>query len=125
MALDIDPLVPGNSLSIVSRLLLKGLDDWVAFWQVEGAVRLFIGLRSVDAHRDGTMIVFRELLTQGWFRPGDLRKGMGFVPWNTTLEEVIAEADKRWPDGGRLTYVCWLELTDAGRQEAQRLRDSL
>jgi hypothetical protein len=75
-----------------------------------------------------TLAAIRDLVEPGWAIAGDAvqdTKGYAIVnSWKLTPSEAIARVAKEWGELERhlgLGDVVWLELTNAGRAEAQRM----
>lgn len=106
------------------ELLIRGLDDWIQAAEVASVVRTTGHTTSADAVRDRSLELIRRMLHDDLFVVGDVKAGVGFVPWTATPDVALQRIESEWralPDGPDLGEVCWLNLTPKGRTRADEL----
>jgi hypothetical protein len=118
---------------LITSLLLQGLDDQLQLWWLIGEIAIdYLGLSPADQDAQAvmgpTLEVIGELLEPGYFLAGDavLDEDGAYYrirPWGWDTPATIKRIEKEWrelPEPPTLGDVVWLELTDAGREEALR-----
>jgi hypothetical protein len=117
---------------LVTSLLLQGLDDELQFCWIIGEVAIdYLGLSPAEeddqAVMGPTLEVIGELLEPGYFVAGDALlhddDTYSISPGELDTSAAIKRIEKEWrelPEAPSLGDVVWLEITDAGRAEAQR-----
>jgi hypothetical protein len=119
-----------TNLDLREELLDLGLDDILQLSEIVSVVARYVGIGRHDepAIIAPTLAAIRDLVEPGWAIAGDAvqdTEGYAVINgWALTPSEVIARIEKDWgelekPPG--LGAVVWLELTNAGRAEAQRM----
>lgn len=114
---------------IRNALLLYGLDDMLQLWWIAGTVHSLTGIpRDTPELIDPTLNAIRDLLEAGYAYVGDAvqdEKGLASVrAWDLSPKEAEAKIRERWSELDQplnIGDVAWLELTETGRQEAERL----
>ena len=112
-----------NTDAMVDELVVTGADDWVMACDVAWVAKSMGNAQSSDAIRELSVILIRELLERGLMTIGDVTES-GFRAWNVTWQEAVDRVQKEWqmlPREPSLGDVCWLELTEKGRSQAQAL----
>jgi hypothetical protein len=117
---------------IKDELLDRGLDDMLQLSEVAGVVRRHrdIALTDESTVVSPTLEVIRELLESDYVIAGSVVKdGEGLLvvqSWGLGPSETTKRIEKEWRELGHpvtLGDVVWLELTDAGRDEARKGRE--
>lgn len=111
------------------ELLDRGLDDMLMLSEMAGVAARNLG-EPLDAWgRSATLISIGSLLESEYAIVGEVVKGhdglLAVQSWNLAPTDAVQRIDAEWRAIGHLDglgQVCWLELTDAGRAEAKRLR---
>jgi hypothetical protein len=118
--------------AIKDELLDRGLDDMLQLSEIAGVVRRHrdIALTDESAVVSPTIEVIHDLLASGYAVAGEVvkdREGLLMVrSWDLGPSETTTRIEKLW---GALEHpitlgdVVWLELTDAGRDEARAVRN--
>jgi hypothetical protein len=111
------------------NLLIEGLQDSLHFSEVHQQFRSRGNAqRPPNEVQQLTLSMIRELVGEGLFVLGTIegpKRSPYFVPWDLPLDEAMAKIedayvnhfDDRW---GWVT-VCWLDLTDRGKELALEL----
>jgi hypothetical protein len=101
---------------LIKEILICGLDDWLYLAEVASMVQCSIlGPVRTIAVMEPSLRLIEQLLHNGLIQVGDLPEAQGssFRPWNMrslALEKPIS-----------LGEICWLSLTEKGKQEAKRI----
>jgi hypothetical protein len=108
----------------VDLVLIAGLSDWIQGCEVQHAVDESDpeGLIDEEGRRRATVETIREMVSAGFAEVGDVT-AQGFAPWQLSLDDAIREIERRWAamDFRKLTLgdLCWLRLTENGKQLAE------
>lgn len=107
-------------------VLMDGLDDWVQFYRVHRLVYLANPDATVADVQAEALKTVADLANAGLYQIGTVGlSDTGFVPWDIPLAEAIerirAEYVGRFDENGVWDYVCWINLTDKGKQVAESL----
>jgi hypothetical protein len=108
----------------IEDILVRGLDDWIQAAEVASVSRATGGAQSDEASRDLSLKLIRKLLEDGLAEPGMVDEQAGFLPWRVPVDAAMQKIEGGWvtkPAGPELGEICWLNLTESGRAEAQRL----
>jgi hypothetical protein len=114
--------------ALCNELLDRGLSDMLQLSEMASVARRHLGGSPSEAQvMQATTEVVGELVGSGYAIVGDVIKDEGLLcvrSWALGAAETIERIEDEWRALGRppnLGDVCWLELTDAGRAEAQAL----
>lgn len=114
---------------IKNELLDRGLNDLLWLGLVIQVTGRHAGASVTDrAVIKPTLKVISEMLKSGHIIAGQIARGSDDVlyvrSWDLTPEDAVARIREEWsaleslPTPGQ---IAWFELTDAGREEAQRI----
>jgi hypothetical protein len=110
----------------VKRLLVVGLDDWVAANEFIAEVEDDSAVADADI-RSVAMEDMRVVVCLRLFEPGDYGGG-GFTPWNVPVHTALDRIEARWRDLGRdpISHgeVASFNLTPEGARVAESLLES-
>jgi len=114
---------------IEAALLLEGLDDMLHLGWMERTTRVVTGRDRQDSEvLNLTLEAIYHLLKVGYAGVGntvrDERGMLSVAYWDSSPDAVIAEIRNRLEateDPANREFIAWLELTDKGREEAERL----
>jgi hypothetical protein len=113
-----------SETNLVKELLIRGLDDWLYLAEVDAIATKYFSELSRDAVIAVTLRLIDALSRDGLFEVGDVLKDRGFVPWHLSLEDGLAQIRAKWLSLERPLWpgdVCWLSLTQKGKEEAKRI----
>ena len=103
----------------VADLLVRGLDDWIdaaeIAWvaQSDGQAETSSGILRL------TLRTIHALLEDGLVEVGMVTREDGFIPWELSSADAVERIEEEWrtkPTGPNLGEVCWLNLTEKGRE---------
>lgn len=113
------------SIAMRNELLLRGLSDMLQLDEIASVARRRLGGTAGEPDvMQATTETIGELMNAGYAIVGDVAKNGGRLcvrPWGLNTEETVKRIEDDWRGLGRppnIGEVCWLELTDAGRDEA-------
>jgi len=111
---------------IVKELLDRGLSDMLQLGEMAWVARRDLGGSPDEADViRATTEAIGELLSSGYAIVGDVVKDeepLCVRSWKLSATDTVKRIGDEWRALGRhpnLGEVCWLELTDTGRAEAQ------
>lgn len=114
--------------SLRNELLNRGLSDMLQLDEMASVARRHLGGSPSEAEvMQATTEVVGELVGSGYAIVGDVVKDEGLLcvrSWELSTADTVKRIEDEWRALGRmpnLGEVCWLELTDAGRSEAQAI----
>ena len=97
-----------------SEVLVAGLDDYVALWEI-----------AFDAERNAALETVSELLEEGLAVAGTPTPDGGFEVADESPQETVRRVGREWDELGRAPDVgessVWLELTAEGEKLAREL----
>ena len=105
------------------EILIRGLDDWIQAAEVASVARTVGGAKTNDEVRALSLSVVRDLLQHELMEPGTV-EGRTFTPWSVSVRNAMLRIEAEWPSSKEspgLGEICWLNLTDRGVREAQKL----
>jgi hypothetical protein len=109
-----------------NEVLDRGLSDMLQLSEMASVARRHLGgSPSEAAVVRATTELIGDLLGSGYAIVGDVEKDEGLLcvrSWELSTADTVKRIEGEWRALGRppnLGEVCWLELTDAGRAEAQ------
>lgn len=113
---------------IRSELLNRGLSDMLQLGEMAWVARRDLGESSSEPDiMQATIKAIGELLSCDYAIVGDVMRDEGLLcvrSWGLSAAETIKRIEEEWRALGHmpnLGEVCWLELTDPGREEARAL----
>jgi hypothetical protein len=105
----------GLGLDAIGKPLDLNAVDWHVRQQNPSA--------SPSEVQNETLAVIRSLVSEAWFRLGDVSKDGQFVAWTDSLDHSMEKIShvyvRHYDDPERWMYAAWLELTDKGEQFAR------
>lgn len=115
-------------LALRNELLDRGLSDMLQLGEIAWVARRHLGdpPNETEVMRATTEAI-DELLNSGFAIVGDVVKDERLLcvqSWGLSVPEAIKRIEDEWRALGgmpNLGEVCWLELTDAGREEGRSL----
>jgi hypothetical protein len=113
-----------SETDLVKELLIRGLDDWLYFAEVDAIATKYLSELPNDAVKAATLRLIEGLSRDGLVEIGNVLKDRGFVPWHLSSEDSIALIRTKWLSLEHPLWpgdVCWLSLTEKGKQEAKRI----
>jgi hypothetical protein len=110
-------------------LLIEGLQDWIHFNEVHTLFLSYVGSqRPLSEVQQLTLSMVRELVGEGLFVlgvPVGLKRKPRFALWDLPLDEAMAKIEdayvNHFDDRWAWRTVCWLDLTDKGKELALEL----
>ncbi len=106
----------------IDEILKSGLDDWVDAAEVVSIAIEDGGAGTDRERRELSLRLIREVLERGWMRIGDLTKD-GFRAWALSMPEAMERIQREWDSLEQgmpsLGDICWLEITETGRDLAK------
>ena len=114
------------SESLRNELLRRGLSDTLQLSEMTSVAQRHLGGSPSEAEViQATTEAVGELVGSGYAIVGDVVKDQGLLcvrSWELSTADTVKRIEDEWRALGRmpnLGEVCWLELTEAGRAEAQ------
>jgi hypothetical protein len=113
--------------NIRKELLDRGLSDMLQLGEIAWIARRYLGVPVESAVMRAATEAIADLLNSGYAIVGDVVRDEGLLcvqSWGVSAAETIKRIEDEWRALGHmpnLGEVCWLELTDAGREEARTL----
>ncbi len=111
-----------------NELLDRGLSDMLQLDEMAFVARRHLGGSPSESETmQATTEVIGELMGSGYAIVGDVVRDEGLLcvqSWGLSVAETTKRIEDEWRALGRmpnLGEVCWLELTDAGREQARAL----
>jgi hypothetical protein len=107
------------------EILSRGLDDIIQLAEIVSVARFVLGIQEGPDLFAAVADCMRALVGEGLAVVGDLDdSGSPLVirPWLGDVDAVVERAILEWKQLGRgpnLSEICWLELTDLGREAAR------
>jgi hypothetical protein len=115
----------GDMRSAREEVLGWGLDDWVELDRVHLCVSQENVGQPTVVIQNKTLELIRALVSDGMFVVGDVKRGVGFTPWNTTLDESMQRIRDvyvtNFEDENTWMWFCWLNATEEGATVAKSL----
>ena len=103
-------------------IIVRGLVDWINASEVHSVALELGGASTHEEARNLSLDVVARLLRKGLMEAGDVTEAArGFVAWGIPVESALVRIKEGWsklPANPGLGDICWLKLTDVGRQEA-------
>ena len=108
------------------EVLLRGLIDWVALQRIHSHVARENSTEPLSVIQENVLDLIRSLVTDGLYVVGDLAtEDHRFGAWDTPLEESLQRIrevyTKEFDDESAWWFICWLRLTEKGRQVAETI----
>jgi hypothetical protein len=110
--------------NLVKEILIRGLDDWLYLAEVKATVSSYFPGAPGDVIMATTLRLIEEVCRENLFEVGDVLRDRGFVLWQLEVDDAIGLIRERWKALERPLWpgdVCWLSLTEKGKQEARRI----
>jgi hypothetical protein len=118
----------GDMMSAREEVLRWGLDDWVELDRVHLCVGQENAGQPISVIQNKTLELIHSLVSDGMFVLGDVKRGVGFTAWNTSLDESMERIRDvyvtNFEDENTWMWFCWLDATEAGLEAARALRES-
>ncbi|WP_156751320.1 hypothetical protein [Mycobacterium sp. 1245111.1] len=118
----------GDVMSAREEVLHWGLDDWVELDRVHLCVSQENAGQPISVIQNKTLELIRSLVSNGMFVLGDVKRGVGFTAWNTSLDESMQRIHDvyvtNFEDENTWMWFCWLNATEEGEKLAKSLRES-
>ncbi|MGO4603600.1 hypothetical protein [Terrabacter sp. 2YAF2] len=105
----------------IDELLARATDDWLQPADIFDIAR-FAGDTDEDAYVERAIRLVEALLREGLVVPGDVSRE-GFRPWASTIDESLNRIASVWQgdhDAAPVSFVAWLEATQAGHARGER-----
>jgi hypothetical protein len=109
---------------VCRAVLLRGLDDWVPYADVEWEVRQVGRGQGESETVEAAVAVIGALVDQGLMEIGEISsKAKGFVEWEIPLEEALARVRHAREHFDRVAWLmcCWLRNTPEGDRLAEAM----
>jgi len=110
------------------EILSRGLDDIIQLAEVVSVARFVVGIPDGPDLFAAVADCMRGLVAEGLAVVGDLEDSgappLVIRPWPGNADAIVERTILEWKKLGRgpnLNEICWLELTDLGRETAQDL----
>lgn len=108
------------NMTALHRLgLLSCADDYTGLWEFLRDVQRAYPGADDRAVKDRTLGVIRDLLEAGYIVAGDLKDGIGVVPWPQPTDEVLQRIKSEWDALGRepnIWEIVWFTSTIEGER---------
>jgi hypothetical protein len=118
----------GDMMSAREEVLRWGLDDWVELDRVHLCVGQENAGQPISVIQNKTLELIHSLVSDGMFVLGDVKRGVGFTAWNTSLDESMERIRDvyvtNFEDENTWMWFCWLDATEAWLEAARALRES-
>ena len=108
------------------EILSRGLDDIIQLAEIVSVARFTLGIPEGPDLFAAVADCMRALVGEGLAVVGDLEDSgsppLKISPWPGDVDAVVERAILEWEELGRgpnLSEICWLELTDLGREAAR------
>jgi hypothetical protein len=114
----------------IDDLLVRGCDDWVDACEVASVAIEVGGAKAESDIRELSLELIRNVVQQGLMELGDVdvagewESKEGFRKWDLPIQESVNRVEREWNALGRnptLWEVCWLQITDKGRERGEQL----
>jgi hypothetical protein len=106
------------------EVLIRGLVDYIGFWEVLRISRRTLPDLDNESRRIMILDAILDLIEANHVALGAPTRAGEFVEWKMNPEEAIEEVSTKWSLLGRdpnVGEVVWLRLTEAGKKEALKL----
>jgi hypothetical protein len=114
-------------MSAREEVLRWGLDDWVELDRVHLCVSQENAGQPISVIQNKTLELIHSLVSDGMFVLGDVKRGVGFTAWNTSLDESMQRIRDvyvtNFEDENTWMWFCWLNATEEGEKVARALRE--
>ncbi|WP_431505934.1 hypothetical protein [Mycobacterium sp.] len=115
-------------MSAREDVLRWGLVDWVELDRIHQYVAEENVGQPVSVIQSKTLELIQSLVSDGMFVLGDVKRNVGFTPWNTSLDETIQRIRDAYVtnfrDENHWMWFCWLDATENGLEAAKALAAS-
>jgi hypothetical protein len=110
---------------VINEVLICGLDDWLYLAEVKSIVHKALGDHVSETELiEPTIRVVEYLQQEELMEVGSLVPGKGFQRWESEKNLATVRIRREWNELRRplsLWDICWLSLTEKGKQEAKRI----
>jgi hypothetical protein len=114
---------------LADEILLRGTEDVIQLAEIISVARYEVGIPFGPEMFTAVYECLRSLVAKGYANIGDWNLssiGPSIVPWPGDADTIAERAISEWKALRRnpgLGEVCWLELTELGRERGSELID--
>lgn len=107
-----------------TKILAWSIEDTIDLFFFSSILDEYCDYKDLESLKKVTFELIIDVQENGLMKAGDLLPDNSFIPWNISIDDIVAKIKYNWNNLNRELYpheIVWFEITEKGKKEFERL----